>query len=635
MLPHRTLVTLASLGLALIATLLVVGFETQSGTPSTVLAQFPADAVDQAEITGPAGKTALRRTPDRWMFLKPVEDWADAGGMDKLVQGLSRLRVRETIADGEIKDATVGLNSSRAILVQLGFGPEKRPTERLLFGRPGPFEDTVYARIEGHRDRRGVFLVETPVHPILLDPDEHLRERRLFPFPATSIRSYSFRQGNLDVELTRDAKEPRWFLTRPIQCRANDDIAYSILEELAAMRASRFIEDRGLSAGTQNTQGAAAFVIRSMQGDAVNLTLEAQAPQETGPAMLAQIGGRTTVLQISDDLVARLPRALEQFRFPTLVEFDKDTVAQIIIESRTDPKVELKSDGRRWDLFSYSQSWPAREERIKRLLNALLTEPVLEFRSNSSADLQRFGLDRPDLRLTVVTSSVEAKAYDAYRQKLRLAQAEGRDPSTVPSPNVEVERLTLAFRLGPDGLLNANLAGTPFIYGIDPALLSDSIPTHPIKWRDPQILTFSLFETRGIDIAENGMPEMKLTYNYLQNTWSGTRGGTQIDPQIDARRAERLAVTLGNLRARDYLTSRAAAYEALRKPSCTVKIRTAGRGDDSLVERRLVFAPAVESAAIEFYYAQFVDEADVFVIDASIYGEIVHPVIRPNSGEGN
>jgi hypothetical protein len=131
------------------------------------------------------------------------------------------------------------------------------------------------------------------------------------------------------------------------------------------------------------------------------------------------------------------------------------------------------------------------------------------------------------------------------------------------------------------------------------------------------------------------MPEMKLTYNYLQNTWSGTRGGTQIDPQIDARRAERLAVTLGNLRARDYLTSRAAAYEALRKPSCTVKIRTAGRGDDSLVERRLVFAPAVESAAIEFYYAQFVDEADVFVIDASIYGEIVHPVIRPNSGEGN
>jgi hypothetical protein len=629
MLPRRTIVTLASLGSALSATVLVVALEGRPSLHPSVLTAFRAGSVLEAEITGPAGKTTLRRTGDRWAFLKPVEDWADATETGELLEGLSHLGIRETIPDGEIKDSGVGLNPSKAITVQLGFGQENQRSERLLFGRPGPFEDTVYARIAGHRERRGVFLVDTPLLPVLLDPDEHLRERRLFGFAAAAVRSYSFRQGGLDLELTRDEKEPRWFLTKPIRCRANDDIAYSILEELASRRASRFIEDRTLSAGTQVGQGAASFELRPRQGPSTKLTLEPGNPGPSGPSMLAHVEGRTTVLQIDDDLVTRLPRSLEQFRFPYLIEFDKDTVARITIESRSDPTVELKSDGRRWDLFSHGRSWPAREERLKRLLDALLSEPVLDFRSNSSADLQRFGLDRPDVRLTVTTSGVEAKAYDAYRRELAKAQAEGRDPAGIPAPEVEVVNHVLAFRLGPDGLLNVNQKGTPFIHGIDPALLSDALPTHPLKWRDPRILTFSLFETRGLSVAENGMPELKLTYDYLQNSWSGTWGGTGIDRRIDPRRAERLATVLGNLRARDFLTDRTDAYQALRNPTCTVAIRTAGRGGGPGTEQNLIFAAAVRGSDIEFYYGQFAGEPEVFVIDAAVYGQIVQPVIRP------
>ena len=630
MLPRRTIVTLAYLGFALVATVAVVVIESKLPAPSEVLLKVRADALVRLDIAGPAGKTALERDLSRWTFLKPVEDWADSTEMGKVVQELSQLRCRETLADGELKDSVFGLSSSKAINLRLGFEQEKAKPERLLFGRSGPFENTVYARLEGHEDRQGVYLVETPLRPVLLDPGDYLRDRRLFAFPAGAVRSYTFRQGNLDIELTRDEKTPRWFLTKPIQCRANDDIAYSILEELSSMRAAEFMEDRALPAGTQVNEGAATFVIRPQQGDPVRVTLESRGSSAPSGSMLAHVGGRTTVLQIADDLVSRLPRALEQFRFPNLVEFDKETVARITIESRDDPTVELKSDGRRWDLISNGQTRPANEERIKRLLDALLAEPVLDFRSNSLADLERFGLDRPDVRLTIVTSSIDASVYEAYQRDVKQAQLEGRDPASVPAPKVDVERHVLGFRLGPDGILNVNLAGTPFIYGIDPALLSSSVPTHPLKWRDNLILAFNLFETRGLEIAETGMPEVKLTYDYLQNSWAGTWGGTPVDRQIDVRRAERLVATLGNLRARDFLTSRAEAYQALRNPTCVVKLRTAGRGGQSDVERTLRLAAAVRGAEVEFYFGQFEGDPDVFVIDAATYGRIVSPVIRPS-----
>jgi hypothetical protein len=343
--------------------------------------------------------------------------------------------------------------------------------------------------------------------------------------------------------------------------------------------------------------------------------------------MLAHVAGRTTVLVIPDDLVQRLPRALEQFRFPNLIEFNRDAVAKVVIESREDPTVVLQSDGRGWNLLNHGDGMPANGERLKRLLDALLAEPVLDFRSNSLADLGRFGLDRPDVRLSIITSSIDADVYDAYQRELHQAQLQGRDPADVPAPDIKVEDHILAFRLGPDGILNANLAGTPFVYGIDPALLSSSIPTHPLKWRDLQLLSFSLFETRGIEIAEAGMPEIQLTYDYLQNRWSASLGGSQGNLPVNARRAERLAGVLGNLRARDFLTSRTAAYQALQHPSCVVKIRTAGRGGPEETLRTLRLAAAVREAEVEFYYGQFDGDPDVFVLDAQTYERLVSPVL--------
>jgi len=595
----------------------------------------PASALDRIAIGAAGGETELRRVDSRWEFVRPFADLADPDRMRNLVPALCRLPILASLKAGQVNDSALGLAPSQAIRLELG---QESRTDRIWIGRAGALDDTVYARIESPArggDASGVHLVNSPLRPVLAAPADHLRERRLFSFPVDQIRSYAFRTANLDVEFTRDPGDPRWRLTRPVPCRANDDIAESILEELAGMRAQGFFEDRARTGGSETQADGlrVGLTVQPREGNAVQIVLEPKAARGSeGEVMLAHVDGRRSALEIRDDLIHRLPRSLEQLRYPYLAEFNRDAVARIVIRSRDDPAVELAHDGRGWSLVGTGVAQPAHDDRVKQLISALLAEPILQFRSNSLANLETFGLDRPFVRLALVTSSIDSQVYDAYQAALARARAAGLEPSSVPVPQVQVEEHAYAFGFGRDGLLNVHPAGTTFIYGLDPSFLSNALPTHPLKWRDLQLLSFSLFEVRSVSVALAGEPEVRLDYDYLRNEWAASSDGAPVSRAVDPRRAERLAVVLGNLRARDYLTSRADAYSALARPSAVVRVRTLSRPGEPETERVLRLAPAVSGAAthVEFYFGQFEREPDVFMLDAAAYDRIAAPVWKPD-----
>ena len=57
--------------------------------------------------------------------------------------------------------------------------------------------------------------------------------------------------------MKRAEREPRWFIETPLQSRANDDIAYSLLEELTKLEAEEFRDDQALT-GLASLDGLAA-----------------------------------------------------------------------------------------------------------------------------------------------------------------------------------------------------------------------------------------------------------------------------------------------------------------------------------------------------------------------------------------
>ncbi len=619
--------TLALVGMALLLGLFVVTVERdwqstdEAIRTSGILASFPMDRLNRIKIESQGEETRLEHGKEGWRFLQPVKDRVDPERMSQVLEELGFLRIVEVIPQKEGRRGELGLKEPAAVEVQLDF-ERGLPDATLRFGLEGPVKDTAYVEVEGVQGRQEVYLVETGVRPWLGNPAESLRDRRILRWEAGKIERYLLRRPAGQVELRRDAERPRWYLERPLQTRANDDIAYSLLEELSQLEAEDFLEPGAFPQPGEIDGSTAIFRIWPEGEKAVTIWLRSEGVEED--SMLVRTSSRDSVFRVRDDLVERLPKTVNQLRYPYLLDIESGTAARILIRSRTEPDVILAHDGEGWKLFQRGEWVAANAFRIDRLLQAVNREPILEFRSDSASRLEDFGLERPFLELSVTTSRIDAELVDAYRKAREEAEARGQDPEGVPRPKPEVETRTVRFGESDpsDPLMNANLEGTPFIFGVDPALVISEIPRNPLKWRGTRLLSFNLLSVREIRMSGSGVPPLELDYDYLRNRWEARIDGEVAGREVDRRKAERLVRHLSGLEAEDWLMRRVKAYQALSRPMCRLEITLEGGERKAVLE----FAPVSGPDIPAYYYGRLKGSPDVFLFPASSMARILTPV---------
>lgn len=599
----------------------------QAALKAQFLTFWDENAVSKLRISGPAGEVEVERIAERWHLLRPVEDEADPEKLRQLVRLLCRLPLVEPLKEAEFAAEEFGFSKSNVIEVDLLAGT--RLLGRISLGREGPFQKTAYASVLEMAGRQRGGLVRMEMREWLATPLAQLRDRRLLRVPAGLITQYRLKTGQGEIVLRREERKARWHIETPLQSRANDDIAYSLLEELTLMEAVEFRDDQAL-AGTASLDGKSAmFRLEKGPGTPLEITLRQEEDGEGIAYLLAKRSDRKAVLRIRDNLVQRLPRNVNQLRYPYLAEIPVQGVARIQIKSRSDPDVDLVHTGSEWKLSYLAELWPANTSRIEELLGALNAEPVLEFRSSAGAQSGSYGLDQPLATLSVTTSQVDAERLKTYREN--LARKEGGAEVKAP-PEAEVVTRTLRFGRGDDAFLNANYEGEPYIFAIDPALVLSHLPTHPLKWRGLRLFDFRPVEVREIGVSEVGGMDSVLYYNHLRNEWTGLVDGERIDEKINVRLAERLAYHLSSLAAVDWMTERRDALRALQRPGSLVRIRisraAAGSGEEKEEAFALRLAPAVQEDRVSFYYGQFEGRPDVFLLSAENYERLIYPVLK-------
>ena len=650
--PHVTFILLT---IAAVLMVFVVGFERhlessrEVEASSRLLIPLDVDALKRIRIRNAVGEVSIDRKDYGWKLMNPIDDHADPESVAKLADRLAHLAIRETIrrdelgADG-IRLSQLGLSQSQAIEVKLEFD-DGRDSVTFHFGAAAALQGTLYARMPRSATRQDVYVVDGDFREWIADPGATLRDRRLFRRHPGEIQSYSIGTENGVMELEREPDAPRWFVQQPLKARANDDIAYSILADLSKLKVVEFLDPRaaataGLSGGIG--PNSAVFQLRPQGGKPFTIKLREEPAQDGSPSLLATISGRDAVFRIEDDLVSRLPKTINQVRYPYLADVNSPAVARIEIESPLDT-VDLRrlpENPKEWRLIRGSQNFRANKDRVDRLLGALNSETIVDYVSDAASQLEEFGLHRPLASISVTTSSVDAVELEGYRAKVAEAQQAGKDPDKVPKPKIEVKRRTLRFGRKDALFLNAKFDDEPFVYAIDPAFLSINVPTHPLDWRGLDLIGFDLYSVKEIAIAEVAAPPLRLFYDYLHGKWSGILGEHRIDEAIERRLAERLAAHLGSLRARQWLTqSRHEAYRALSSPSLQVRIKlqkpSVGDAEPNPVGfAAFKLAPAtISGSRVVNYFGQFEGHPDVFLLDAANYDRIVAPVWRQKADD--
>ncbi|MFT5470896.1 MAG: hypothetical protein ACI8UO_006028, partial [Verrucomicrobiales bacterium] len=553
----KATIALASLAIALAA---FVGFyerflptSMEAAFLSKLIAPISAESISKIRVTSPAGEFVLESSDDGWRLTKPISDRIDPELTARLLMELSNLVIRETIdrdeigvEDGPTLDK-LGFSDAESITAVLEFGGKAEPIE-LIFGAESAFNGATYLRTPSISDRPDVYIVDSRARQFLEDPIDALRDRNLIRFHPGAIESYVMRTASGEIELAREPDAPIWSVLKPLQARANDEIAYLIIDEITNLRASTIVDEPPAIAPTEALdENTAVFILRPQGGEPIELIFrQADILSDTPDKMTVSVSGRNAVFELTSDFVRRLPATINQLRHPFLGDFKKDDVVRIEIKSPGKLGAEMVHDGIRWYVAFGGQPQPADTQKIDDLIAALNEELIVEFASDTASRLDEFGLTKPLATIAITTAKVDPDELLEFKGKVKEARENGLDPEKIVKPQSEIETKTLRFGISPTNIfLNANYEGSPFIYSIDPAFLSVNAPMHPIRWRSKKLPNFDLLAVRGIDRQMLGESPLYLRYEFMKNKWSGRINDQDVSNRVDPRRASRLARDLG------------------------------------------------------------------------------------------
>tara|TARA_R110002096_G_scaffold44229_12_gene118970 strand:+ start:88 stop:1998 length:1911 start_codon:yes stop_codon:yes gene_type:complete len=600
------------------------GLGDEAAGRANVLVRFDPNLVDRVVVEKGQSKTLMEKRNGFWFFTEPEVDRIDAGLIAVLLDQFNHLTIvdRIDIEGGDLSPETIGVEGDNALKVTVE-GPieedgKNRFQEVLIMGIEAPRAESMYVRneIEGQ-----TYVVDGNPRKWLERPTETLRDARLISAPAEGIVQLVVRNSTGEVALQRRITPPKqeWSISKPIQTWASREVMDQLLADLVALKIESVESGDSDEEIPSPLPDDAAVLQLQVFGVPIPLTLYIkqieEPPVKGAPALVeVRISDRPAVFRLHSQILNKLPKTADDLRDRTLARIPMLYLDSIVIQSRIDPLVYLKSErqeeGIRWDVKVNNELLSANLNLVSKLVSGVNEAAIQDFSADDADHLEEFGLKPAARRVTF---------------NLKFPGQPNQDGSAGPIQELQ-RSLNLGWKEGDEHRLFANFEGEPHVYELDPSFVS-LIPTHPIKWRSLNVLTFNPFHLESITRDQPGGEKLKLDYEYRRDNWKALRNGVDVTPSLDISAARRLRDRLGALTARGRYLSLATAYEALEDPSVRFVIVT-NEFDPEIGKARpktyvINLAP---SPAHNIYFGQIEGLPDVFYLDHETYRDLIRPV---------
>jgi hypothetical protein len=203
--------------------------------------------------------------------------------------------------------------------------------------------------------------------------------------------------------LERDGEA--WRLVSPIRARGDRSAAGNLVSEIAGARSQRSVE----CGGAWNDYGLAdpkfTVFVSAGGGDADTFLVGDRNP--TGDFVYVRKPGRSEVFLTEASLAASLGKPVFDLRDRSVLDFEKDDVRRLEIRGPAGKMILERTPGG-WDLRSPFEA-AASTNGVDEILNRIKWAEAGAFVDESPRSTARYGLDRPFLRLLLVTGADSAR----------------------------------------------------------------------------------------------------------------------------------------------------------------------------------------------------------------------------------
>jgi hypothetical protein len=597
----KTRTTLLLLAIAVAVALFIKFYESKAPNTEEAKRQagnvvnFDRDNLEGIVIQNGDDRIELRKLDQKWRLEAPFKDQADRGAVENLITDLDSWQKFESIPASEIaKDKNkldeFGLSKGKLKLKLLG---KDAPSE-ITFGNDAALQGKMYVRVGDGND---VFIAAQSVRNDIAKKPEDFRDKKLTDWVATQITRALLKTAAGEMEAVK--KGDHWEIVKPLHARGDDQKIVDLLAQVTTAQIQQFVaEDRGdlRPYGLAEPRGS----ITLFAGDDKN----GQTLQIGGPVAGTEEKDKEQVYVrfTARNAVYTLPKKIEELlavkpadlRDRHLVRFDPNILDRVTIESAAKGKTVLARKDEGWTIASRNDQ-PANPGEVTRMLDLIQAEQVTKFVEDVASDLPKYGLDKPQLQVTLSSFSSENTAETTA----------GEHPfATIAFGNVEGDNVF------------ARLGDEPFIVAVRRKLLDDIFPD-PLQWQELAIFRLKPDDVQKLTVTTDR--EYSLARNDKKE-WSPVKGS---DP-INSVNVQSLLNTLSVMRAVKWAGATNPAH-GLDKPQLAVTFATSP--DDKNTHKLFVGASAGEG----LWFARTEEREGTFVIASPDFNALKLPLVAAPS----
>lgn len=476
------------------------------------------DKVNAFTIKNTDTKIEFAKKDGVWFMEKPVKDRADTLAISQLFTTAEGLKAEQTIpiekqSSGKEPFKEYGLGSPETRLI---FKGGDKPIE-LLFGKDAAVEGKIYIRLE---DAKVAYVIGNDLKNQITKKVEEFRDHRLTDVAATQVNKVSLKTAAGEIELEK--KNQHWSLTKPFKGRGNDSKVGDMIAQATNTRVDSFVTDAASPAtlGVQDPRGTLSIWT---EGAKEPVVLQIGKPSETDKEKIfVKLSTRESVMVVPKTLENLLGTKPNDVRDRDLVRVESDIVDRISIEGAGREKIVVARKGESWVRIGDGKNQPINVAAATRLLGELQKQQVISFVADVATDLPKYGLDEPQVKVTLSSYASENTAETKAGEKPIVSVIFGR---------IEGDKVY------------AKLDDEPFVVSVSKTILDFAL-TDPLQWQDLDIYKTKPDDITSLEIVREGQPTVTLERD-KDKKWVLAKG----DGKVNQTNVQSLLNTLATLRA--------------------------------------------------------------------------------------